>query len=235
MMPGDVDPLAVLQKAACFAQVETPLMGELAGQAQVVLYQKGEVVTRMGQHFNHLGVIAHGQIELSVTNRAGKRHVLNVMQSGQIYGLIPMLDGKPLYYGATAISQCTMVTLSRELMVSAMQRSSALMTGVFGVMCARSRDTFAALADQHLLSPPARLARYLVQLASKYGPAGHGANGVFTVDFSQDALSDMLDMSRQSLNRAILRLEALQLIEKQYSKVTLVSIDALQSFVSAEL
>jgi len=109
------------------------------------------------------------------------------------------------------------------------------MTGVFGVMCARSRDTFAALADQRLLSPPARLARYLVQLAYKYGPAGHGANGVFTVDFSQDALSDMLGMSRQSLNRAIQRLEALQLIEKQYSKVTLVSIDALQSFVSAEL
>ena len=124
MMPGDVDPLAVLQKAACFAQVEMPLMAELARQSQVVLYQKGEVVTRMGQHFNHLGVIAHGQIELSVTNRAGKRHVLNVMQSGQIYGLIPMMDGKPLYYGATAISQCTMVTLSRELMVSAMQRAN---------------------------------------------------------------------------------------------------------------
>ena len=235
MMADGLDTLAALQKAACFAQVEAPLMAELAQQAQIVVYQKGEIVTRMGQHFDRLGVIAHGQIELSVTNRAGKRHVLSVMQSGQIYGLIPMLDGKPLYYGATAISQCTLVTLDRDVMVAAMQRSSALMMGVFGVMCARSRDTFAAMADQHLLSPPARLARYLVQLASKYGPAGHAADGVLTVDFSQGALSDMLGMSRQSLNSAIQRLEALGLIKKQYSKITLVSIDALQSLVSGEL
>jgi CRP-like cAMP-binding protein len=235
MKAADIDVLAVLQKAACFAQVESPMMAELARQAQVTIYQKGEVVTRMGQHFDRLGVIARGQIELSVTNRTGKRPVLSVMQTGQLYGLIPMLDGKPLYYGATAISHCTMVTLDRDLMIAAMQRSSALMMGLFGVMCARSRDTFAAMADQHLLSPPARLARYLLQLASKYGPAGHGAAGVLTVDFSQGALSDMLGMSRQSINSAIKRLEALELIEKQYSRITLVSIDAMESLVSAEL
>lgn len=81
-----------------------------------------------------MAVIADGQIELSVTNRAGKRHVLNVLRSGQLYGLIPMLDGEPLYYGALAITPCTMVTLSRERMVDSMHRSSALTMGVLGLI-----------------------------------------------------------------------------------------------------
>jgi CRP-like cAMP-binding protein len=235
MKQDAVDPLKVLQLADCFKGVEPALMAELAGNARLLEYQKDEVITRLGQHFDHLAVIARGQIELSISNRAGKRHVLNVMLPGQIYGLIPMLDGKPLYYGATALTPCTMVALSRENMISSMHRSSTLMMGVLGVMCARSRDTFSAMADQHLLSPTARLARYLLRLALVSNATGNGKDDVFTVEFSQGDLSDMLGISRQSLNAAMKQLEQLNLIQKQYSKVRLLSIAALKELVTNEL
>jgi CRP-like cAMP-binding protein len=235
MRTPHIDTLTVLSKVPCFKGVESGLMAQLAAQAHVVRYQNGEVVTHLGQHFHHMAVIADGQIELSVTNRAGKRHVLNVLRAGQLYGLIPMLDGEPLYYGATAITPCTMVTLSRELMVDSMHRSSALMMGVLRVMCKRSRDTFSAMADQHLLSPTARLARHLITLASTYGPQGMQQQGVFEVNFSQSDLAEMLGISRQSLNQSMKQLEKLGLIAQNYSKVSIKSIMQLEHLVKQEL
>ncbi len=235
MTTDEIDVLGTFQKTTCFAGVEPELVRELARLARVVHYRQGEVVTHLGQHFDHLAIMARGQIELSITNRAGKRHVLNVMQPGQIYGLIPMLDGKPLYYGATALTGCVMLMLPRELVIAGMHRSTAFMMGLFGVMCTRSRDTFSAMADQHLLSPSARLARYLVQLASTYGPDENQANGEFTVRFSQGDLSDMLGISRQSLNSAMKQLEQRKLVNLKYSTVRLTSLAALQQFVADEL
>lgn len=230
-----IDTLAILHQTPCFHGIESALLDQLANQARVVRYQNGEVVTHLGQHFHHLAIIVDGQIELSVTNRAGKRHVLNVLRAGQLYGLIPMLDGEPLYYGATAIAPCTMVTLSRELMIDGMHRSRALMMGIFGVMCKRSRDTFSAMADQHLLSPTARLARHLITLASTYGTPGKPQQGIFEVDFSQSDLAEMLGISRQSLNLSMKQLEKTGLIEQKYSKVSIKDISQLQQLVTSEL
>lgn len=230
-----VDTLTVLGMTPCFCGIEPKLLEQLADQARVVHYQNGEVVTHLGQNFHHLAVIAIGHIELSVVNRAGKRHVLNVLRAGQLYGLIPMLDGEPLYYGARAITQCTMVTLSREIMLDSMHRSSALMMGVLRLMCKRSRETFSAMADQHLLSPTARLARQLITLASTYGPSGNLAEGVFNVDFSQSDLAEMLGISRQSLNQSMKQLERLGLIAQQRSKISIQDIAQLEQLVTAEL
>lgn len=235
MRAPTVDTLSVLRQTPCFRNVELELLNQLAEQARVIHYQNGEVVTHLGQHFHSLAVIADGQIELSVTNRAGKRHVLNVLRAGQLYGLIPMLDGEPLYYGATAITQCTMVTLSRELMIDSMHHSSALMMGVLRVMCNRSRHTFSAMADQHLLSPTARLARHLITLASTYGPGNRSQQGIFEVDFSQSDLAEMLGISRQSLNQSMKLLGKLGLIEHKYSKITIKAITELERLIRDEL
>lgn len=230
-----VDTLSVLAQTPCFRDIEPALLAQLAAQARVVHYQTEEVVTRLGQHFHSLAVIVDGQIELSVTNRAGKRHVLNVLRAGQLYGLIPMLDGEPLYYGATAIAPCTMVTLARELMIDSMHRSQALMMGVLRVMCQRSRDTFSAMADQHLLSPTARLARHLITLASTYGPRVRPQQGILEVEFSQNELAEMLGISRQSLNQSVKQLGQLGLIEHKYSRITIKAIAELEQLVRDEL
>ena len=120
-------------------------------------------------------------------------------------------------------------------MIDCMHRSTTLMMGVFGAMCRRSRDTFSAMADQHLLSPTARLARHLITLATTYGSEWKSKEGVFEVEFSQSDLAEMLGISRQSLNLSMKQLERLNLIEQKYSKVSIKDIAKLEQLVTKEL
>lgn len=207
------------------------MVASLAKEARIVRYGKGEAVTRLGQHFHHLAVIADGQIELTVTNREGKRHVLAVLQPGQLYGLAPMLGGHTVYYGATAKTECAMVMVPRDMVLEGMRQSMALMMGVVQVLCNRSRVTVSVMADQHLHSPKARLARHLVMLATTYGVEDNVESGMYVVRFSQSDLSEMLGISRQSLNQAMKELETQGLIQKQYSKIMLTSIEKLNQMV----
>ena len=228
----DINVRVVLANCVCFKDVEPELMDQLVAQARIVTYQAGEVITHLGQYFHNLAVIADGQIELSVTNKLGKRHVLNVLGSGQLYGLIPMLDEKPFYYGAAALTSCSMILLQGDFVKACMLRSGALTMAILRIMCARSRDTFSALADQHLLSPTARLARHLITLATTYST---GASEIPTADFSQSELSQMLGISRQTLNQSMKQLESMGLVAKRYSKVTLPDLKRLQQLVADEL
>ena len=76
-----------------------------------------------------------------------------------------------------------------------MVRSSTLTMAILRIMCARSRDTFSAMADQHLLSPTTRLARHLITLATTYRSAD---SEIPAIDFSQSELTQMLGISRQT-------------------------------------
>ena len=223
----------VLRRNACFQGVEPALIDMLAARGRVARYREAEVITHLGQHFNQLAIVAEGQIELSVTNHQGRRHLLNVLGVDQLYGLIPMLDDKPLYYGALALTPCSLVLLPGDLVKESMHASYALMMNVLHIMCARSRDSFSAMADQHLLGPAARLARHLLTLATHYGQSSQEAQP--TVAFSQSELSEMLGMSRQSLNRTMKELEEKGLVRKTYSKVTLPDLPGLRKLVSDEL
>lgn len=226
---------SALMQVDYFKGIDASVILNLAQNARVDTYNAGETVTRFGQHFHHLAVIAEGKIEISIVNRAGKRHVLSVFGTGEVYGLIPMLDGEPLYYGATALTPCILVMVPREQMIQSMHLNVDLMMAVFKLMCRRSRVTFEVMADRNLRSLAARLARHIVILACEQAPAASQDQGPKYAKFSQRELSEMMGVSRQSLNQAMKDLESRGMIHTHYSKIEIRDIDALKQVINDEL
>lgn len=58
---------------------------------------------------------------MAISSAAGQRHVINRLGPGQVFGLIPVLDGSPWIHDARAHGPTELVRVPRASLMAAMQ------------------------------------------------------------------------------------------------------------------
>jgi CRP-like cAMP-binding protein len=180
---------------ACGAEV----VDTLASQARVQHLSDGESVARRGHPTEFMVVVAQGRLEVSMASAEGRRHVVNVIGPGTVFGLIPVLDGSAWIHDAMAKGPCSLLRIQRDALLLAMGRHPTLAHALVQLLCARARKTYEALAAHTLLALPARVARLLLLLSDE----AHS----LCLSLSQTDLADMLGITRQSLNRELRQMQ----------------------------
>lgn len=168
----------------------------LAGASHLQHLVDGQAVASRGTQTSHLVVIASGTLELSMTNAQGKRHTTSPLGKGQVFGLIPLLDGSTLIHDVCARGASSIVVVPRDAILSTMETQPALAMQMLLLLCQRARHNYEVLAGLSLLPLHVRVARLLMDLSSGQ-----------RVHLTQAALADMLGASRQSINIELKKLE----------------------------
>jgi CRP/FNR family transcriptional regulator, cyclic AMP receptor protein len=210
------------------AAAGTTVVSQLAMQSHVRSHRNGEEVARRGQTLNHLIVVANGKLESSMTSANGKHHVVGYLTRGMVFGLIPVLDGKPCIHDAVTQGSSQVIVLPQAALMDELAKNPTLMLGAFKLLCGRSRMLYGLLSDQSLLSTQARVARQLLMLATGFGGRSGLEEPALVIELPQSSLADMLGLTRQSLNLELKRLEKSGLIRIAYSRIELVDKTQLQ-------
>lgn len=182
---------AVPWLAACGDEV----IDSLAEYSRVQGVADGAAMAWRGRHDDRLIVVVRGMLEVSMASAEGRRHVLNVIGPGTVFGLIPVLDQRPWIHDAWARGPSEVLRLHRDALLETMRRHPPLAGAIVQLLCARARKIYSALAAQSLLELPARVARTLLMLAAERGTP--------VLALPQADLADMLGVTRQSLNREL--------------------------------
>ncbi|PIF73100.1 Crp/Fnr family transcriptional regulator [Variovorax sp. 54] len=155
-----------------------------------------QAVGSRGTQTSHLVVVASGTLELSMTNVQGKRHTTSLLGKGQVFGLIPLLDGSTLIHDACARGASSIVVVPRDAILSTMEAQPALAMQMLLLMCQRARHNYEVLAGLSLLPLHVRVVRLLLDRSSEQ-----------RIHLTQAALAEMLGASRQSVNLELKKLE----------------------------
>lgn len=167
----------------------------LAARSRLQPLADGTTVAWRGRHGDEMLVVVRGQLEVSMASAEGRRHVVNVVGPGTVFGLIPVLDGLPWLHDAVTQGAGEVLWIHRDALLAAMRQHPELAHAVVLLLCSRARKTYNALAAHSLLSMPARLARMLVVLLEERGTP--------VLALTQADLADMLGVARQSLNEQL--------------------------------
>ncbi len=189
------------------------VLGQLAAGATLEHVANGATVAWRGRQTAHLLVVARGALELSMTSPEGKRHVVNRLGPGQVFGLIPVLDESAWIHDAVARGASEIVRVPQSVLRAAMRDHPDLNDQVIRLLCTRARRTYEALAAQTLTTLPVRLARVLL------GQLQDAADGAIAM--TQADLADMLGVTRQSLNIELKCLEREGMIALGRSRIEL--------------
>ena len=168
---------------------------ERAATRNAIIFQKGDAGSS-------LMAVLRGRVRVSSVSSEGREITLNVIDPGEVFGEIALLDGKERSADATAIEDCLLLVVERRHFLPFLRSNDDLYLRLLAVLCERLRQTSMALEELALFGLPARLARVLQKLGRDYGrPAPGGVR--IDLKLSQRDLSNLVAATRESVNKQL--------------------------------
>jgi CRP/FNR family transcriptional regulator, cyclic AMP receptor protein len=190
----------VLKRNYMFRGLPDRALQRISALAGRKLYDKGAVIFSQGDPGDALYGVASGRVRISASGAGGREVFLNIMEPGDTFGEIAVMDGLPRTAGATALERTTLIVLKRADFLAFVEREPQLAIHLLKLLCQRLRWTSEIVEESAFLSGPARLAKRLLILAQLHGrPIAAGP--ALEMRISQADLAHFLGISRQIVNQ----------------------------------
>ena len=187
-----------------------------------MLFRQGDAVPPGTGAFYGL---ASGSIKASSLREDGKEAILVVLEAGNWFGEISLIDQQPRTHDATAVTACEVLALPRAAFDAMMQRP-VFARAISQMMAARVRALYGMVEDATLRSTRARVARRLLLLAR--GDATQASQARPVVPVSQEQLAMMLGVTRQTLSKELQALSRAGAVVLGYGRIEIASMRLLE-------
>ena len=188
----------IIARNSLFRGLPEQTIAQIAALAARRTYKADSVVVMRGDPGDALYGVITGRVRISASGAGGKEIFLNIMEPGDAFGEIALLDGQPRTAAATTIAATELMIIRREDFLALVKREPQLAVHLIELLCKRVRWTSEQSEDSSLLSVPARLAKRLLGLASSHGrKTAAGAQ----LKITQEDLAQFLGLSRQIVNK----------------------------------
>lgn len=183
-------------------------------------------VCRRGEPVDYWPGVATGLIKICTTDEHGRAATFMGVPCGGWFGEGSLLKDEPRRYDAIALRESTVVMMSRACFTELLDNSIGFNRFVLMQINERLGQFIGSVEYQRLLSPEGRLARTLAQMFNPQLFPGVD----LTLTFSQAELGQLSGLSRQRINQALRVLENADLVDVQYGRVIVKSIDGLRYY-----
>lgn len=189
---------AVLQNNYLFRGLAEPIIDQLASLAHRREVGKHAIVFAQGDEVDALYGVMSGQIRVSASSTDGREVFLNIMEPGDVFGEISVIDGLPRSASATAMTRSVLIVIPRDPFLRWVKRDGQLAFHLLRLFCERLRLTSEYAEESAFRPKPARLAKRLLTLSSLHG---RPCDGGMELRISQSDLGHFLGISRQIVNQ----------------------------------
>jgi CRP/FNR family transcriptional regulator, cyclic AMP receptor protein len=221
-----------LLNSTLFTAMRPEELDRMLAMASERAVRRGQTIFLKGDPGSSMMAVLKGSVRISTGSPDGKEITLNIIRTGEVFGEIALLDGRPRSADATAIEDCYLLVIERRHFLPFLQANS-LMLGMVAVLCQRLRQTSDALGDLVMLDLPGRLARLLMRLADDHGT--QTPDGI-RIEFklSQRDIGTRMASSRESVNKQLEIWRDAGLVSLDHGYITLRQPERLQELCETD-
>jgi len=188
------------------------------------MIRAGAVIFMRGDPGDSLCCVVTGRVRISTSHAGGKEAVLNIIEPGETFGEIALLDGMPRTETATAMGPTELSVMKRDHFLALLRDEPTLAMHLIQLLCKRMRRTVQLVEDSALLSIRARIAKQLLSLAEL---SGRATSAGVELTLSQEELAQLLSVSRQLVNQYLQVLKRRGWIQLGRRSITIVDAHRL--------
>ena len=200
---------------------------DLAARARMRNFSAGETIFLMGASGDSMMAVLDGNVRISVPSPEGKEIVLAIIQPGEVFGEIAVLDGKERTAEAAAMTDCTLAVLERRDVMAFLESNPTGWPRLVDLLCARLRHSDRQIAEMAFLQLPVRLAKALLRMADMAAGLA-GARAGARIRLTQRELGNIVGMTRESVNKCLREWQRKGIIRIEDNAIIIVKRDALE-------
>ena len=187
--------LALLRDTELFAELDDQALERVASASTSRTLRRGDVVFAEGAIPEHLYVVEDGRIAIASRSDDGRESVFALMERGELFGEMGLLDGLGRSAQARALEPSRITEIPYGPVRATFEERPALLWGVVALLAGRLRSMDSQLADSVFLDVTGRTAKRLLELAADADE--------FQLPITQEELAGMVGASRERVNKAI--------------------------------
>jgi CRP-like cAMP-binding protein len=231
---GPIDKQTFLNTHYLFRDLDPAVVARIAALGVTRGLGAEEILFQKGDSGDALYAVLSGRIRISTNTPGGKEIVFAIMEPGEVFGEIALLDGMARTADASAIGPAELFMIYRRDFLNFLEREPRLAIHLLQLVCGRLRRTDELVEDAAFLALPARLAKRLLSLAECHGePDPRGVR--VELQISQNQLGQLTGTSRESVNKHLQRWRKKGWVALGRNRVMIRNCQALQELVDTEL
>lgn len=218
---------AALATVPLFASLGERDLAQLAACARAQRVLPGEVIIERGDPPEAVFAVATGKLKVVAPRNAGRDATLHILGPGDVFGEVALFQDDGRTARVTAIEESVILVVDRRDFMDLLSRSSELSKRLLSLMATRLKNTIAHFDATTSLDVPQRLARKLLLLAEHFG-VPDGKRVALTLKLSQSELGDLVDSTRQSVNRELRRWQEAGILGTHDGRIVVLDVEALR-------
>ena len=203
----------LLGNSAFFAETPADVLALIAASGETKNLQRGDVLFSEGDTPESMYIVLSGRIAIAIGNQPidGRESVLALMERGDLFGELALLDNGKRSAMARAIEPSSLLQIPYSIVRQQLQLNPTMLWGVTKLLAMRLRTMDEVLSDSVFLDVTGRTAKRLLELSS--------GKDEFVLPITQEELAGMVGASRERVNKAIasfIRLGWLEQHDRRY-------------------
>ena len=187
--------IELLRGTELFAELADDALDRVIATAVSRDLRRGDVLFEEGAVPEHLYVVEDGRIAIASKSIDGRESVFALMERGELFGEMGLLDGLGRSAEARALEPSRIAQIPYQPVRGVFEENPELLWGVVALLAGRLRSMDSALADSVFLDVTGRTAKRLLEMA--------GEEDEFQLPITQEELAGMVGASRERVNKAI--------------------------------
>lgn len=216
---------SLIATCGLFRGLERRGLEQLRSRVRLRRLEAGATVFLMGDPGGHVLGVVEGRVQISVPSQDGKEIILAIMEPGDVFGEIGLLDGKERSADAKTMTSCLLAVLDRRDVLTVLDDHPRAYFDIVMLLCERLRRTTTQMADVALLDLPTRLAKALLRVAAAH--PGTSASG--RVKLSQRELGNVVGATRESVNKCLRSWHQAGIVQIEPDGIRIVAPKALEA------
>ena len=217
----------MLSRIGFFAELSEADRETVRERCSRVQAKPKQVLVEQGGLDRDMYVVERGRLRISTISEEGKEIGIGVLEPGDTFGEMAMLDNEPRSATITTMDFCELLKLSPEDFKTMVLEQPSLAFNLLGILAQRLRHTTKVYQDTVFRDIPARLAQFLLEFSH---PSMHSEDEqVLDFSLSQYELGTLINASRESVNKQLREWEEQGVIRKNRGRIRLLDLDVLRT------
>jgi CRP-like cAMP-binding protein len=226
MLPNEIH--NILRQNPWFASLPDDLAKQLQNKSKIKHLNDNQMLHQKNDIADGFYCVLTGRIRASNFTLEGKELVLTWIQSGNWFGEISLIDGLPRTHDAHAEGPTTLLMCPKSSFDLLFFGHNQWQVHIMRLLCQRVRATFSLIDETGCLSLKGQLCKRLSLLQKGLEEQQHNTMPA-ELSISQDALAQLINSSRQTVNKILQGLQQDKVIVLRYGKIIIQDKNALET------
>jgi len=204
----------------------------IAGRLVSRRFTDGEVIFLRGDPGSTLMILVEGRVRIGVNTQDGREMLLTIMEPGQVFGEMSLLDGRSRSADAMAMGDVLVLVLERAEFLATLRRLPEAALRLCAMLSERLRRSTDQVEDVTLHPVNVRLARLLLNIAGQPAKSRGASNSRSKESPTQRDLGQLIGASRQKVNFHLGQWQAEGIIARDGNAFAIHNRNALQAIAN---